>query len=290
MHWNFINPINGSMYNRGCTQVGPKTAASIAKACPQLTTLNAKYTSITPISIAPILRSCTALEVLKLGGIPNWVRHQFLSRTPLVLNMIQTDATVTKLWKALDLDNNPQFLLSNLRSLDIRQMPISDSTINRMLSICPNVERLNLSFTNVRRPPLLLGIKTLKKLSVTSTRIDPADLLAIVTDLPNLKSLSIGALGGGQGSSVAIDNPSAMTLTDTALRKLTDKLALCKKLEHISLVGNTKLSGTAGRHFSALEDFVQRVGRRCTVCVEHDFYWILDKLKGILETTLSPRD
>ncbi|KAK7694576.1 hypothetical protein QCA50_001762 [Cerrena zonata] len=231
---------------RGCTKVGSKTTGSIAKNCPHLKKLNLNYTSVTPSSIAPILRSCSELEVIKLGGIPNW-----------------TDATVAKLWTALDFDNAPQFLLPKITSLNLRQMPLSDTTINQILAICPNIRRLNLSFTHLRHPPLLLGIKTLEKLSVTSTSITSTDLLAVLSDIPNLKSLSIGALGGGQGSSVAISNSSAMTLTDHALRKLTDTLAPYKQLENVSLVGNTKLGIISGRN-SALAEFIRRVGRRCT--------------------------
>ncbi|CAL1695972.1 unnamed protein product [Somion occarium] len=231
---------------RGCTKVGPKTTAAVATGCPHLNKLNLNYTSVTPVSLAPILKGCGELEVLKVGGIPNW-----------------TDATVSKLWTALDLDETSEFVLPNIKSLNIRQMPLSDPVVNQLLAVCPNVERLDVSFTYVRHPPLLLNNKSLQKLSITSTRISPAHLLTITSDLPNLKSLSVGALGGGQGSSAAISNTSAMTLTDQTLRDLTDRLEECHQLEHVSLVGNTKL-GSLGRKDSAIADFIRRVGRRCT--------------------------
>lgn len=254
----------------GCTKVGPKTTAAVATGCPHLNKLNLNYTSVTPVSLAPILKGCGELEVLKVGGIPNWVcifcqiTKAILRADSGYIQRFQTDATVSKLWTALDLDETSEFVLPNIKSLNIRQMPLSDPVVNQLLAVCPNVERLDVSFTYVRHPPLLLNNKSLQKLSITSTRISPAHLLTITSDLPNLKSLSVGALGGGQGSSAAISNTSAMTLTDQTLRDLTDRLEECHQLEHVSLVGNTKL-GSLGRKDSAIADFIRRVGRRCTV-------------------------
>ena len=73
------------MDDRGCTKAGTKTVAAVAKSCPSLTELNLNYTSVTPISLVPVLRSCRELEVLKAGGIPNWVRTQTYRTTPKLI-------------------------------------------------------------------------------------------------------------------------------------------------------------------------------------------------------------
>jgi len=58
----------------GCTHVGPKTIQAVAKACPSLKAVNLNYTSVTPLALAPLLRSCKErLEVLKVAGINSWV-------------------------------------------------------------------------------------------------------------------------------------------------------------------------------------------------------------------------
>lgn len=157
------------------------------------------------------------------------------------------------------------FQLPNLRSLKLRQAPLSDSVLNPVFTICPNLERLDLSFTLVKRPILPTG-HMLEKLVLTSTKISSADLLAMVAPLRRLRVLAIGAMGGSQGSSAAISNTSAMTLTDDTLRALTDVLAECPDIERVNLVGNTKLGFTGRRGpDAALAHFVRRVGRRCKV-------------------------
>lgn len=46
----------------------------MAKNCLQLTSLNLNYTAVPPLALAPVLRNCAALEVLKVAGIqPQWV-------------------------------------------------------------------------------------------------------------------------------------------------------------------------------------------------------------------------
>lgn len=55
-----------------------------------------------------------------------------------------------------------------------------------------------------------------------------------------------------------------MTLRDQTLRDVVDQLAICSKLENVSLVGNTKL-GVVGRRDRALAYFVRKVGRKCKV-------------------------
>ncbi|KAI0639336.1 RNI-like protein [Trametes polyzona] len=222
---------------RGCTKVGQKTVESVAKHCPPLEAINLNYTSVTPASFAPLLLQSAELAVLKVAGIPNWLCHA-LSATD-------------------------DFQLPNLRSLKCRQTALSDAVLNPILAICPNLERLDLSFTLIKRPVLPAG-NMLEKLVLTSTKNSSADLLAMVSPLRRLKVLAIGAMGGGQGSSAAISNTSAMTLTDDTLRSLTDALEACPDLERVSLVGNTKLGFTGRRGpDAALARFVRRVGRRC---------------------------
>ncbi|KAL1952016.1 hypothetical protein VTO73DRAFT_1165 [Trametes versicolor] len=229
---------------RGCTKVAQNTLEAAAKHCPQLQVVNVNYTAVTPASLAPLLLNCKNLEVLKVAGIPNW-----------------TDTTFSKLWSALGVTEG--FQLPNLRSLKLRQAPLSDTVLNPVFTICPNLERLDLSFTLVKRPVLPAG-HMLEKLVLTSTKISSADLLAMVSPLRRLRVLAIGAMGGSQGSSAAISNTSAMTLTDDTLRALTDVLAECPDIERVNLVGNTKLGFTGRRGpDAALAHFVRRVGRRC---------------------------
>jgi hypothetical protein len=132
----------------------------------------------------------------------------------------------------------------------------------------PNLTRLDLSFTGVRHLPKLgpdFSVPPLEKLSLTSTMMSMNDVLLIVEHLPCLRILSLGALGGSQGTSASISNSSAMTMNETMLRELTSVLdENCKGLENISLVGNTKL-GMGVRKNSAIQDFIARVGRRCKV-------------------------
>ncbi|KAL7285263.1 hypothetical protein ACG7TL_000357 [Trametes sanguinea] len=229
---------------RGCTKVGQLTAEAAAKHCPHLELVNFNYTSVSPTSLAPLLLRCKHLKVLKVAGIPNW-----------------TDATYTKLWTALSVADG--FELPGLRSLKVRQAALSDAVINPTLAICPNLERLDLSFTLVKRPVLPAG-HALEKLVLTSTKISSQDLVTLISPLTRLKVLALGAMGGGQGSSAAISNTSAMTLTDDTLRSLTDTLEKFQDIERVNLVGNTKLGFTGRRGpDAALAYFIRKVGRRC---------------------------
>jgi hypothetical protein len=204
-------------------------------------------------------------------GSPQTRRHfklgQFIHPTDSHLRLIglyiQTDATFAKFLAGIDDD----FQLPCLRTLKIRQTSLTDASLNSIISFCPNLKCLDLSFTPVRRPPPLLSassIPALEKLSLTSTRVASSDLLAVVTLLPQLRTLSLGALGGGQGSSAAIGNSSAMTMNDETLYALTDRLESFHYLEDVNLVGNTKLGITASGD-GALLNFISRVGRKCKV-------------------------
>jgi len=192
-----------------------------------------------------LIERCPQLEVLKIAGIPNW-----------------TDAAFSKILTGLA--EYDDFKLRNLQTLKLRQTSLSDSSVHSFVSFCPNLRRLDLSFTPIRRPLLAsLNMPLLVKLSLTSTQVASADLLTIISLLPRLKTLSLGALGGGQGSSSAIGNSSAMTMNDQTLSALTDILQTFEQLETISMVGNTKLGLVDTRGRGAIFNFIRQVGRKC---------------------------
>ena len=59
--------------------MGSKTIQAIAKACLSLKSVNLNYTSVAPVALAPLLRSCKErLEVLKVAGISSWVLSRLL--------------------------------------------------------------------------------------------------------------------------------------------------------------------------------------------------------------------
>ncbi|GLB36334.1 hypothetical protein LshimejAT787_0306220 [Lyophyllum shimeji] len=229
---------------RGCAKVGAETMRAVAETSRDLVTLNLNYTSVTPASLAAVVRSCLNLEVLKLAGIQNW-----------------TDATISNFYTAL-----PEgFQLPALHTLKLRQTALSDAALSPVLHLCPSLRRLDLSFTLVRRPPQLLAesrIPPLEKLSLTSTVTSPADLVAVVNLLPELRTLALGALGASRGSRASIANTSAMTINDDALHALTMVLEQSVHIENINLVGNAKL-GSTSRADGALSEFIAAVGRRC---------------------------
>lgn len=165
--------------------------------------------------------------------------------------------------------------------------------------MCPNLESLDLSFTLVKAPQKNIDFEAnpsrLQKLNLTSTSISGADLVATSPHLPLLRTLSIGALGSRQGSTLSISNSSAMTLTEKDFGALTQVLSTFEQIENINLVGNTKLCMTS-RH--VLPDFMQLVGRRCKVlgsltlmcCCGHDNSNALQKLNLAGIPALRSRD
>ncbi|KAG9316104.1 hypothetical protein JVU11DRAFT_3778 [Chiua virens] len=232
---------------RGCSKVGSKTAEAIGNACPSLTTLNLNYTSVPPGSLLGPLNSCTNLEVLKVAGISNW-----------------TDGTFVKLLTGLA--RQPDWTLPHMRSLKFRQLGLSETSMSVFIGRCPNLTRLDVSFTRFHRlPPTPVNFApALEKLSLTSAALSSMDIVSLISALPNLHTLYLGALGTGQGSSASINNISAMTMTDDTLTSLIDVMQHFQHLEKFSLVGNTKL-GLTSRHDEqgALADLIRRVGRKC---------------------------
>ncbi|ETW87856.1 hypothetical protein HETIRDRAFT_413759 [Heterobasidion irregulare TC 32-1] len=233
---------------RGCTKVGQKTIETAAKRCPNLTTVNLNYTSVSPVSLVPLLLTCQKhLEVLKLAGISSWAN--------------------TTIVKALSLlPQGGVLCFPALRTLKLRQTSLTDISLNLLLPSCPALRRLDISFTGIRHPhQFMQGSRiALEKLSLTSTAVSSDFLVTAISCIPSLRILSIGALGGGPGQAPAIRNTTAMTLTDDALSCLVDVLDTYESIKSISLVGNTKLGMTGGRN-RALADFVARIGRRLKV-------------------------
>lgn len=152
----------------------------------------------------------------------------------------------------------------SIRTLKLRQTSVSDASMTIAMRLLPNLQRLDVSFTGVRRLALLPNSALLEKLSLTSTKVSSADLLKAIPVMTSLKTLAIGALGRGEGSAAAVSNSSAMTMTDETLRQLTTKLMALEHLENVNLAGNLKL-GTVTH--SALTSFVANVGRNCKVCL-----------------------
>lgn len=183
-----------------------------------------------------------------------------------IFKRIQSDSTVLRILSRIssteeDPDNHP---LSRLKSLKLRHNTMSDASLHPILINVPRLERLDLSFTSLQHIPILNPTPPLQKLSLTSTFLTASDLITLISRLPNLKVLNIGALGIRPGGTASVMNTTAMTLTDDALRQLTDVLLGCPEIESVNLVQNAKL-GSTKRQDSALAYFVRHVGRRCKV-------------------------
>jgi hypothetical protein len=241
-----------------------KTAEVIGNACPSLTTLNLNYTSVPPASLLGPLTSCTNLEALKVAGIQNWVSkyntNANRSADPYG-DPIQTDATFAKLLAGLT--QEPDTTLPHMKNLKFRQLSLSETSMYAFITLCPHLTRLDVSFTRLHRLPQLTvtPVHALEKLLLTSTALSSTDVVSLISTLPNLRTLYLGALGSGQGSSASI---GAMTMTDDTLRSLADVMENFKHLEKFSLVGNTKLGLTSRRDkHGALADVIRRVGRKC---------------------------
>lgn len=156
------------------------------------------------------------------------------------------------------------FSLPALRTLKLRQTLLSDASINTLIPLVPNIKRVDVSFTDIRRPLLvpLHGFSNIEKLSVTSTSVSPDDLLSVLSDASQLRTLNIGALGGSYSKRSAFGRGmSTMTFTDKHLRSLTAILSQNTVIENISLVANTKVA----RDEEIIAEFILLVGRRLKV-------------------------
>ena len=171
------------------------------------------------------------------------------------------------------------FSLPALRTLKLRQTSLSDTSVNALNPLMPNVKRVDVSFTDIRRP-LSVSLDTfasLEKLSVTSTSVSPDDLLSVLPAASRLHTLNIGALEGNHGKRSAYGRGvPTMTFTDDHLRSLTTILSQNTVIENISLVANTKLA----RHDEVIAEFIHLVGRKLKVRERNTAY----ALKGRLLT------
>lgn len=156
--------------------------------------------------------------------------------------------------------------LPHMKNIKFRQLGLSETSMYAFIVRCPNLTRLDVSFTRLHRIPPSTAIHSsaLEKLSLTSTALSSTDIVSLISALRNIRTLYLGALGSGQGSSASIGNISAMTMTDDTLTSLTDVMENFEHLEKFSLVGNTKLGLTSRRdEHGALTDVIRRVGRKC---------------------------
>ncbi|KAJ4486359.1 RNI-like protein [Lentinula aciculospora] len=236
-----------SLILRNCTKAGSKTITAIVKSCPEIRSLNLSDTSVSPAAIAELLIAHgDQLEVLKIAGLQRWTDATFMAQLhPYV--------------------KEQQVSMPKLRTLKLRGLQLSDSSIDFLVSLSPNVRRLDISFTATKRPILFtsrrdlysacahLSAPPLEKLSVTSTPVVMSDLLLSITALSNLQTLSLGALGAVGSMGVA----SATALNDATLPKLTNVLQAFPNLRSVNLVSNSRLSK------NSLFDFIQQVGRKC---------------------------
>lgn len=150
--------------------------------------------------------------------------------------------------------------LKSLRSLKLRHNTITEISVLPFLQRCPNLERVDVSFTLMKHVPDFPVVPSIEKLSLTSTFIPSKEIIELVSRLPRLKILNIGAMGVKAGTSTAIMSSTAMTLNDETLRLLTDILRDCPSMEVMNLVQNSKL-GTTRRNDSCVAYFIRHVGR-----------------------------
>ncbi|KZV75594.1 RNI-like protein [Peniophora sp. CONT] len=228
-----------SLNLRGCSRVGPRTLSSAAKHCGALDSLNLNYTSVTPVQLAPFLNARKdALRVLKVA-IPTW-----------------TDALFAKLQSELHMDT---FKMTALQTLKLRQTSLSDVSLNAILACCPHIRRLDLSFTRVKTlsPVSLESMTGLEKSSLTSTDVPKNHLIKILQHAQGLRTLNIGAMGGGRGQSVGLGNASALTMTDDVLVAVTKAIGSC--VTALNLVGNAKIGQRRQPILDLLESMRERV-------------------------------
>ena len=150
--------------------------------------------------------------------------------------------------------------------MKLRQALLSDIPVNTILQACPNLRRLDLSFTQIKNL-VLPSNNLLEKLVLTSTTIPSDRIVSLISGLSKLKVLSLGAMGGNDFSSNSTSTTlSGATITDKTLRALTGALEGCPDLERVSLVWNARIgyNASAGPD-AALSHFIRRVGRRCKV-------------------------
>lgn len=147
---------------------------------------------------------------------------------------------------------------STLKNLKLRLITTPNIPLDVILQNLPNLETLDASWTDLQRLPTSLDgydggyPAKLKKLSLMSVPIKPAELPPFLSHFKKLEILHIGAIGGS-------DFP---TLSNADLDQLTDVLKGSAELHTVSLARNKKLGGLGGSQ-RELARFVRLVGRRC---------------------------
>jgi hypothetical protein len=187
----------------------------------------------------------------------------FLIQPTRTLTNLQTDTMFAQL--CTNLLTEEGFSLPALRTLKLRQTSLSDASINALIPFVPNLKRIDVSFTDLRRPLSVTShsFANIEKLSVTSTSVLPEDLLSMVSNALQLRTLNIGALGGSYGKRSGFGRGvSTTTFTDKHLHSLTVILSQNTTIENISLVANTKVA----RDEEIISEFILLVGRRLKVC------------------------
>ena len=230
---------------------------SVPEGCqPQLYLRIAARTGPTPSQLQRATGSAESCRYRQLGSTIPFIR------TTRTLTVLQTDAAFAQL--RTELLKEEGFSLPALRTLKLRQTSLSDASVNTLILLLPNVRRIDVSFTDIRRPLSVLpaNFANLEKLCVTSTTVSPDDLISMLPAASRLHTLNIGALGGNHGKRSAYGRGiSTMSFMDNHLRSLTAALSQNTAIENISLVANTKLA----RDEEAISEFVLLVGRRLKV-------------------------
>ncbi|KAH9025060.1 hypothetical protein EDB84DRAFT_1564190 [Lactarius hengduanensis] len=242
------------------------TVGAVASMGPGLVRLHLiGFDKMTDQSFAAVISKHPTLEDISLCGCtlvgPKTVKAVADACPSLIsvnFNYTSTDTAVAKLHTELLTDGS--FTLPALRTLKLRQTSLSDTSINALVPLVPNLRRVDISFTDVRRPLTAShdGFANLEKLIITSTDVSPDDLLPVLSVASRLRTLNVGALGGSHGKRHAFGNVSTMTLRDEHLRSLTAILSQNTVIENVSLVGNTKLA----RDGESIAEFIHLVGRR----------------------------
>lgn len=160
---------------------------------------------------------------------------------------------------SISADDNP--VGHNLRNLKVRLITTPNFPFDSLIQHLPNLETLDASWTDLQHLPtadLDAAGSTyplnLRKLSLMSVPIKPAELPPFLAHFRHLRVLYLGAIGGS-------DMP---TMTNSELDSLTDVLVDLHELHTISLARNRKLGGLGGSQ-RELARFVKAVGRRCQV-------------------------
>ena len=137
------------------------------------------------------------------------------------------------------LDNRTEFKLEALRTLKLRQASLYlDLSLQPIIALCPNLARLDISFTPVVHVSSLLKpvLEKMQKLSLTSTQVPNADLLAVISELPAVNNVVTGSDSCPPGFQCNYgQHKSALTMNNDFLGHLTNILAGFRDLETISL-------------------------------------------------------